>query len=924
MIGFAPHTRRLLSAAVIRRLPSVAVILLLSLAAAHPASAQERPRVTPEEYGRFESLLQPSIAPDGGWLAYRVRRVDETEELRIRPLAGDTLLVVPWGGAAEFSADSRWAAWSIGMSEDERERLREEEKPIHNRAGLRDLQSGVEREFASVRALSFDPSGRFLALHGYSPEDAQGRGADLRIVDLRSGTEMSFGNVSEVAWSDRGGLLALVIATGNEDGNAVHLYRANEGVLRVLDHSTSSYRRLAWRDDAADLAVLRSAGAMGADSTGHSVLAWRDLEQGPGARLELAPTPSDVPDTLQIVGHAGPRWTEDGRRIAVGLRPIPPGAAESDSAESSEAPELPGMQLWHTRDVRLIPQQKNLLAAQARRTLLAVWEPESGRVVQVASDLEATAGLTWDGQFGVERISAAYDWGTMFGRPYHDVWVTSTETGERTRAAERVRYSWESPDGRYLLTFDGTDYHAVELATGRGANLTEGLAGSFANQEYDTPTDLLPPHGTGGWMAGDASVLLYDRYDVWAVSPDGSGGRRLTNGADDSLIHRVIRLDPAARAFDPDASIYLSLRGEWTENRGYARLSEGRVERLVLRDRMVAGLLKADSAEVFLYREEGRDLSPNLLAGGPDLHDARQVTATNPFLADFAWTRAELLDFESEAGERLQGVLLYPVNHDPSRTYPMIVYTYEMLSPQMHSFQVPSERSYYNFSVWTQEEYFVLLPDIRYRARDPGVSAIEALRPAIGGVVERGLVDRESVGLIGHSWGGYQAAYLPTRTDLFAASVAGAPLTDFVSFMGQIHWGPGAPEVDHWETGQGRMEVPFWEDPEAHYRNSPLHAVHEMETPLLMAFGDDDGVVEWWQGTVFYNFARRAEKQMVLLVYEGEGHGFQREPNQVDYHRRILEWFGHYLKGDPAPAWITDGIPFAEFEAEAKRVAEGG
>ena len=217
----------------------------------------------------------------------------------------------------------------------------------------------------------------------------------------------------------------------------------------------------------------------------------------------------------------------------------------------------------------------------------------------------------------------------------------------------------------------------------------------------------------------------------------------------------------------------------------------------------------------------------------------------------------------------------------------------------------------------------MLLPDIVYRAREPGVSALESVRAAVAKVVDMGITDPDAVGLIGHSWGGYQATYLPTRTDIFAASVAGAPLTDFVSFMGAIHWNPGMPELDHWETGQARMDVPFWEDPEAHRRNSPIHEVHNLETPLLMAFGDEDGVVDWDQGTEFYNFARRAGKQMVLLVYEGEDHGFRQEANQKDYHRRILEWFGHYLKGDPAPAWITEGVTLERLEEEKKRLAGG-
>jgi len=345
------------------------------------------------------------------------------------------------------------------------------------------------------------------------------------------------------------------------------------------------------------------------------------------------------------------------------------------------------------------------------------------------------------------------------------------------------------------------------------------------------------------------------------------------------------------------------------------------VERLLYESRGIGSLARADSAGVLSYVAQARDDAPDLFVTNADLAAPRQVSRLNPFQADYAWTRAELVDFTSEAGIPLQGVLLYPANHDPSRRYPMIVYTYEILTNGMHSYQVPSERSYYNYTVWTQNEYFVLMPDIVFRAREPGVSTIEAVRPAIAAVAAKGLIDPARVGHIGHSWGGYEAAYMPTRTSMFAASVAGAALTDFVSVMGQFHWNGGNPETSHWETGQARMEVPFWEDREAHLRNSPIDRVNEMETPLLMAHGDKDGTVEYFQATTFYNYARRAGKQMVLLVYEGEDHGFSRKANQIDYHRRILEWFGHYLKGNPAPSWITDGVRLGDHEAERKRVA---
>jgi dipeptidyl aminopeptidase/acylaminoacyl peptidase len=241
------------------------------------------------------------------------------------------------------------------------------------------------------------------------------------------------------------------------------------------------------------------------------------------------------------------------------------------------------------------------------------------------------------------------------------------------------------------------------------------------------------------------------------------------------------------------------------------------------------------------------------------------------------------------------------------------VNTYEIMSPALHNFQVPSERTYYNRTVWTSQGYFVFTPDIVFRAGDPGRSYLECLIPAVRTVIARGLVDSARIGLIGHSWGGYEATYAPTQTNLFATSIAGAPITNFLSFAGAFHWTPGMPEFDHWETGQARMAKPPWEDFEGHVRNSPAAFVHKLERPMLMMFGDADGTVDWHQGVEFYNFARRAGKEnFVMLVYPGEDHGLRKKENQVDYHRRILEWFGHWLKGEPAAEWIRRGVTWEE------------
>jgi dipeptidyl aminopeptidase/acylaminoacyl peptidase len=334
---------------------------------------------------------------------------------------------------------------------------------------------------------------------------------------------------------------------------------------------------------------------------------------------------------------------------------------------------------------------------------------------------------------------------------------------------------------------------------------------------------------------------------------------------------------------------------------------------LLLEDARIARLTRADSAEAFAFTRERFDDSPDWFVGGPRLADAAQLSRTNPFQSEFGWGRAELVEFTSATDRPLQAALYYPANHDPTRKYPMIVNTYELLSQNVHNYVTPSERSYYNIAAWTAQGYFVLTPDIVFRGRDPGLSVLESVEPAVRSIVARGLVDSARVGHIGHSWGGFEATFLPTRTNIFAATVAGAPITNFLSFAGAIHWSGGVAEFSHWETGQARMDVPYWEDLEAYLRNSPAAKVHELRTPMLMMFGDADGTVDWHQGVEFYNFARRAGREdFVLLVYPGEDHGLRKRENQIDYHRRILQWFGHYLKGERAEKWMTDGVSWLE------------
>ena len=885
--------------------------------------AQTKPTATPAAFATWEQLQAATLSPDGRWLAYGVNRVNEENELRLTltTVAGrDTTITVSFATSPIFSNDSRWLAYTIGVSPTERDRLTRDRKPIRNSAGWRNLASGAAETMKDVTSWAFSKDGKYLAVRRY-PADGK-RGADVLVHDLANGTKISFGNVSEIAWADGASLLAMIIETEAAGvSNGVQLYDARTGQIRSLDASPSLYRQLAWREKSEDLAVLKTRFDKGFRDTSHVVLTWSR-----GAPRQL----DSVPTGFRVAEHRRPEWAKDGSVVFVGLRPrvksdttrAPVTLAGSnngtDTTTRANRDQPSDVQIWHAKDVRLMQEQKVEEQQDLQRTLIAAWHQTDGRLVQLSTDLAETTTILEGSRYAIESDTKPYAFGAMFGRPYRDVYVVDVNTGARRKALEKVRFMpGRSTTGTKILSFDGKNYWVYDIPSGRSVRIGATVGATFTNKDYDTPTDMVPAYGSAGWTKDDSGVLVYDEFDVWLLAADGSGGRRLTDGARDSVVHRYVSVtSDRSPGIDMAKPVYLSLFGKRTKRSGFAQLRGGRAERLTLEDARLLGLARADSADVFVFRRERFDDSPDLFVAGTDLRNARQRSTTNPQQDRYAWGRTELVNFKSARGRDLQGVLYYPANHDPSKKYPMIVYTYELLSQELHTYTGLSERSYYNRATWTQNGYFVLAPDIVFRAREPGMSTLEAVEPAVRSIVARGLVDSTRVGHIGHSWGGYEAAFLPTRTRIFAASVAGAAITNMLSFMGELHWGPGIAELSHWETGQARMEVPFWEDVDAYVRNSPVAKIHELKSPVLLMTGDNDGTVYWHQAVEYYNYARRAGREdVVMLVYPGEDHGLRKKENQVDYHRRINEWFGHYLKGEPAPRWMREGQPWLDRKA---------
>jgi dipeptidyl aminopeptidase/acylaminoacyl peptidase len=903
------------------------------------SAAKQRIRVPESDYNRWETLGNGALSPDGKWVAYDFRKGTATSELRYREVATETDHSVPRGSNPTFSANSRWLLYTInpdtggavgrgagggrggrGGGGGGAASTAPSATANRNRFGLVDLSSGAVTTLEDVQSYALNKRGSHVALRRYNTSGGPAtRGGDLVIRDLDQGTSISLGNVAEYAWSDDGNTLAMLIDVDGKTGNGIQVWTAS-GALKSLDAADALYSSLAWRKDSDDLAALRSRADSAFLDTSYSVVAVHGVGSRAAKQVYDFAADNTFPAGLRVTSYRAPQWSDDGSTIYVGIAPRDP----KPMPVAKGAPMPARVEVWHWKDLREYHAQAVSGAQDRTRTQLAAWQLAPNKLVVLGHNPMETVQLSANRSIAVAVDEDPYFSEVISGRAYRDIYRIDPATGQRTKIATKTASAPQvSPDGKTVLFSQGGQWLSHDIATGATTSLTSKIKSVFVDMEDDHPVAERRAYGSAGWTTGEKSVIVYDRFDLWQIGVDGSSPVRLTRGREDSTVYRVVRLDPDVRTIDLSKPVMLSATGDYNKRSGYARLAPGgQAEKLIWLDKGVSRLTKAKDADVYSLVEQTYEESPNLFVATAALRDAKQVSNTNAFQSEYLWGKQVLIPYTNRRGDKLQMMLTYPANYEAGKKYPMVVYYYEKLSDGFHSYVVPTERSTYNTTVFSQEGYFVLRPDIVFTKRDPGYSGLDCVTAAVKAALATGMIDAQHVGNFGHSWGGYQSAFYAVHgKGTFAASIAGAPLTDLISMYGYTSGNTGAPETGHFETGQERMDVPLWKDPQAYIRNSTVFATDSLDVPLLIEAGDIDGNVNFWQSVELYNFGRRLGKNVVMLVYNQENHSVARPESQLDYHKRQIEWFAHYLKDEPAADWITNGESYL---ARQRILRDGG
>jgi dipeptidyl aminopeptidase/acylaminoacyl peptidase len=501
-----------------------------------------------------------------------------------------------------------------------------------------------------------------------------------------------------------------------------------------------------------------------------------------------------------------------------------------------------------------------------------------------------------------------------------DYYLVDTSDGGRKPILKKQAgaISW-SPNGRYGLYYQDKNWFVVSTPDGKTTNLTKNLGVSFYQEDFDSP-NAPPSYGGPNWTKDDKYVLINDRYDIWQIAADGSGAKNLTDGAGrkDKTIFRYVRLEPPEpggdRGIDPAKPLFLSAVNEWTRDEGYysVRIGGGPPEKLIMGAKAYRGAVKAKDADVVMLTESAFNEFPDLMISNSSFTNMKKVSNANPQKDNLLWGSAELVRYKNTDGVQLSGILMKPENFDPTKKYPMMVYIYEKLSQNLNTFVNPAPGTSINAAYYVSNGYLVLEPDIVYTIGYPGQSALKCVLSAVQAVVDKGFVDENAIGIQGHSWGGYQIAYMVTQTNRFKAAAPGAVVANMTSAYSGIRWGTGLPRQFQYEHTQSRIGGTIWEYPMRFIENSPLFQLDRVQTPIMTIHNDADTAVPWYQGIEFYLGLRRLGKEVYMFSYNGEPHGLTRRQNQKDYTVRLQQFFDHFLKGAPEPDWMVHGIPFLQ------------
>ncbi|MGF7026276.1 MULTISPECIES: S9 family peptidase [Sphingobacterium] len=749
--------------------------------------------------------------------------------------------------------------------------------------------------------------------------------ATLALYDLNSGDSVQFSSVDQYEWNKNGSKIVFSKKTDSKDSlskeSGVYLYEIATKKLKKISNGKGNYKNFKFDESGNQLAYLGDLSNEKALLKNYNLYYYSNGIDT--AQYLATKTSNGIPKNWAVSGDGDIRFSKNGEKLFFGIAPIP--RVKDTTLVDFEHAKV---DVWNWQDDYLQPMQLVNLKKDLARNFLAVTYPKYNRnIIPLTDQTFNSTALTPDGN--EEYILARTDFGKRIasqweGRTRDDIYLVSTKTGNKELIlSDFSGNAILSPDAKYIVYFDqdkGT-WNSYQVSSKKKTVLNDGIPASFADEENDMPTSA-QGYGMAAWSPDFKGIYVNSRYDIWYFNLDGSSKSILTNGYG-AASQTTFRYLPLKREEDREQATTLDYKkggfltsfDNKTKESGFYQFKgqHSDPKSLLVEAKAFKNISSSADQQTILYSKEDYMNSPNIYTNTIKFKDELQLSNINPQQANYNWGTAELVHWTTPEGNQAEGILYKPENFDPAKKYPIIAYFYEKLSDGLYTYQPPAPTpSRLNIPYFVSNEYLVFAPNISYKTGHPGQSAEEYINSGMKYLAQNAWVDSTKMGIQGQSWGGYQVAHLITRTNMYAAAWTGAPVVNMTSAYGGIRWQTGMSRQFQYEHTQSRIGKTLWEAPELYIENSPLFHLDKVKTPVVIMANDNDGAVPWYQGIEMFTALRRLNKPVWMLNYNGDEHNLILRQNRKDIQIREQQFFDHFLKGAPAPAWMKKGVPATE------------
>ena len=871
-------------------------------------------------YDSWQSIRETSFHPQGKYIVYAIVPQEGDGTFIIRNVKTGNELSIARATQAVFTENGEYLVAKIKPSFVETRKAKIDKKKADEMPKdslvIVELATNTIQKIPSVKNFQLAEHGNDMIVYLKDKKgDINKEGSDLVMRDLSSAKEKTFSNISQYLIHPKAmGVVMYQVKTKQKESQILLATIADTNT-KILTKQVYTATNFIWDEEGKQLAYLVEKDSADKALQKNYYLAYYTPS------LETAISIFDksnktIPTNYTIGGDRKMKFSKSGNKLEFGVQPILP-------IKDTSLPDFDrvSVDIWHYNDPIIQPAQLKALESTLKSTELVFLNTQNKNTIYLGKikdrDLMTTA--EGDGAIVYATIDSSYLLASQWqGFSLKDIYAIATNDGQR----KLIQKEWKgnlmsaSYDGNALLYYDEPQkkYFAYNATTGKTIQIAKDIKTSLFDEENDLPDDP-NAYGIAKWMDNNQEVLMYDRYDIWLVDVNGiKASKKLTNGRMNKIISRFIETDAERKTLAKNAILLIKGYSEVDKSEliSTLNLADGAFNLINQVPMHFTTIVGASHSNDIAVMQEDEVKSPNLYLYtlAATKQNPTSIATINTQQANYNWMSSQIVKWKAYTGKMAEGVLYLPENFDAKKKYPMIVYFYERSNQTLHNYLAPAPTpSRLNIPFFASRGYIVFVPDIWYTRGYPGQSAYDYILSGTRAMIQKGFVDSTKVGLQGQSWGGYQIAYLITKTNLYAAAWAGAPVVNMTSAYSGIRWGPGISRQFQYEKSQTRLGASLWERPDLYIKNSPLFSLPNIKTPLVIMSNDADDAVPWYQGIEMYSDMKRLNKKVWLLVYNNEAHNLVERKNRKDIQIREQQFFDTYLKGAPMPEWLSKGVP---------------